>query len=183
MTETDLLNDALGLIGAVRVTGYTATVKDIAWAAGFLEGEGCFTPGGYGRKRGSSPWIGAAQVQREPLERLQKMFGGSISKPALRKDPKHQPCQTWVLSARRAAGLMMTIYPLMSPRRKGQIEHSLSCWKERPVERKYRTHCPLKHEYTEANTYTYRGSRSCRKCRNIKAKACHKADREALNGN
>lgn len=158
-----------------------ATIRDVVWTAGFLEGEGSFTPGGYGRKRGSSPWISAAQVQREPLERLQGFYGGSISRAIRDKRFNSQPCHTWVLSARRAAALMMTLYRLMSPRRQSQIRHSLACWKERPVERKFRTHCPYKHEYTKANTYIYKGSRTCRKCRNVKATACHKAKREAEN--
>lgn len=33
-----------------------------------------------------------------------------------------------------------------------------------------RTHCPQGHEYTEANTYMYRGSRSCRECHRERAR-------------
>lgn len=32
------------------------------------------------------------------------------------------------------------------------------------------THCPQGHEYTEGNTYTYRGSRTCRTCRRDRAR-------------
>lgn len=152
---------------------------DIAWTAGFLEGEGSFTPGGYGAKRGSCPWVSAAQVQAEPLERLKQFFGGSISWPKEVK-PKRQQCGHWVLSASRAAGLMMTLYLMMSPRRKSQIIHSLSIWKQRPVERKYRRHCPQGHAYDEQNTYLYNGSRTCRKCNRMRATACNRRKKEEI---
>jgi HNH endonuclease len=32
------------------------------------------------------------------------------------------------------------------------------------AERKARTHCPANHEYTEENTYWYKGTRHCKKC-------------------
>lgn len=50
---------------------------DLAWAAGFLDGEGSF----FVRKNGPrtfSPGIQAGQNHLEPLEKLQTMFGGSI---------------------------------------------------------------------------------------------------------
>jgi len=149
------------------------TIRDLAWAAGFLEGEGCFTPGGYGRKRGSCPWISAAQVQMIPLIRLQRMFGGSIGTAYRDKRFNCQPCHTWVLSASRAAALMMALYGLMSPRRQEQIKHSLALWKLRPVERRFRHHCLRGHAYDEANTYIYDGKRDCRKCRNMRARQSH----------
>lgn len=39
----------------------------LAWAAGFIEGEGSF-----------SNTVTAAQVQKEPIERLHALFGGRI---------------------------------------------------------------------------------------------------------
>ena len=54
---------------------------DLAWAAGFLDGDGhfCFTgPRKWGRGR---IVIGATQVRREPLERLQAILGGKIWGP------------------------------------------------------------------------------------------------------
>ena len=44
------------------------SVRNLAWAAGFLEGEA-----GFGRGL-----ISVGQVQRWPLEELQTMFGGRI---------------------------------------------------------------------------------------------------------
>ena len=55
---------------------------DLAWAAGFLDGEGCFQIGRYFDKRkGYQRYmarVGATQKRREPLDFLQRMFGGTI---------------------------------------------------------------------------------------------------------
>ena len=99
------------------------SLVDIGWAAGFLEGEGWF---GEGR----SPKIGAGQKDKEPLERLQKLFGGKIIirspiKGAFGKSSLYW----WVLDAYRSPQVMMTLYSLMSERRKTKIGEILSLWK------------------------------------------------------
>lgn len=50
------------------------TGEEVAWVAGFLEGEGYFI-----LKRGRL-FVGANQVNPEPLERLQELLGGYIYK-------------------------------------------------------------------------------------------------------
>jgi hypothetical protein len=100
---------------------------DLHWAAGFLEGEGWF--GG-----ATSPLtITACQKQLEPLERLKRIFGGAL----YLKRGKHfdYALNDWRVSGPRAAGLMMTLWPLMSPRRRGQIEAALAGWKLRKIRR------------------------------------------------
>lgn len=55
----------------------------VAWAAGFLDGEGHLGLGvNTGKYRG--PKITASQVRVDPLLRLQDLFGGSVSNPANR---------------------------------------------------------------------------------------------------
>lgn len=104
---------------------------DIAWAAGFLEGEGSF--GRYSRGN-SCLRIRASQVELEPLERLQKLFGGHINSLPVRhpngRIEKCQPISEWFLSGHRAAALMMTIYKFMSPRRQNKIKELLDHWKQ-----------------------------------------------------
>src|SRR5437879_9281337 len=91
-------------------------IVDIAWAAGFLEGEGSFlaqTP--------NNPKVTCPQVQREPLQRLQQLFGGKLHtrKAAYRETRK--TITLWVLCGQPAIRLMMTIYCLMSKARKKKI--------------------------------------------------------------
>lgn len=52
---------------------------DCAWAAGFLDGEGCFTITVHKKGRNFIPGIIAGQVYGEPLEKLHGLFGGSIT--------------------------------------------------------------------------------------------------------
>lgn len=100
------------------------TVPQIAWAAGFLEGEGSF--GCYG----GTPRVTAAQVQKEPLDRLAMMFGGRMwLKPAGNGFRNKKPIWTWVLNKQRSAEVMMTLYTFMSPKRQDEIEKSLGAWK------------------------------------------------------
>lgn len=134
----------------------------LSWAAGFIEGEGSFSGGK----------VTAAQVQKEPVERLQAMLGGKLS----HRQPKGhgaQPIWIWSLTARRSIEVMMTLYVLMSPRRQQQIEVCLAVWKAQ--KRILKSHasriCGNGHALEEENIYiTPGGHRKCRQCRiDIKA--------------
>jgi hypothetical protein len=60
---------------------YTDT--DFAWAAGFLDGEGCFRVVSHPAPSGVIAWrihLSAGQKKIEPLLKLQRMFGGAIRK-------------------------------------------------------------------------------------------------------
>lgn len=67
----------------------------------------------------------AAQVNREPLERLLSLFGGNIyTKKRVR--PREQQLYTWAVTGSRARGLMMTMYVLLSQRRRAQVLTALT---------------------------------------------------------
>lgn len=100
----------------------TIKLIDIAWAAGFLEGEGSFS---YAK---TTPRVEAPQNQVEPLLRLQKLFGGAIYKSS--PTAKNNKISTWSICGKPAAGVMMALWVLMSPWRKVQIEYALSEWKK-----------------------------------------------------
>lgn len=130
-------------------------MTDLHWIAGFLEGEGSFTPH-HGAIR-----ISAAQVQREPLDRLQAIMGGKIyfkdnSERRRRGVVMSSDIFRYQLSGSEAAGWMMTLWSLMSPRRREQIEAALLCWKsKRPsgnVSRRIINKCVIGHEMTPENT-------------------------------
>lgn len=97
------------------VADHLVTVVDLAWAAGFIEGEGSYSTSGV---RGY-PSVQATQVQAEPLERLRSMLGGRVF------HGKTRNIWTWRVNGTRARGVMLTLWPMMSPRRRLQIERVL----------------------------------------------------------
>lgn len=89
---------------------------DLAWAAGFFEGEGSFDADGRAGR------IGVPQVNREPVERLLRLFGGTIYQ---RQPERGNLINTWMVRGPKARHLMEQVYPLMSQRRQRQIENAL----------------------------------------------------------
>lgn len=145
------------------------TPGTIHWAAGFLEGEGHF------RFTGSTPQIRATQVQREPLEALERAFGGAIYR--LKRPAPRQDAWVWVLAGAPAAGVMMTVFPLMWSKRSREIALSLAAWRQRPAPWKYRTTCSRGHPFDKTNTYRHGRNRHCRACGAERAKGYRDAAR------
>lgn len=85
-------------------------VNDIAWAAGFLDGEATF-------RFKSSYEIRCPQVNQEPLYRLQVLFGGSIKTT---KKISH-----WTLYGESAVELIRIILPILSQNRQEQIQQTV----------------------------------------------------------
>ena len=100
------------------------SVNDIHWAAGFLEGEGTF--GFYVRK----PVASAEQVQKEPIDRLKKIFGGSLRIRITKRKSNEQDRFVWTAHGGRAIGVMLTLFCLMSLKRKTQIKKALYKWRD-----------------------------------------------------
>lgn len=95
-------------------------VADVAWAAGFIEGEGSVR-----EKRNLS--LRVTQVNAEPLEKLQRMFGGTLYTIPLRKHYQQQ--WQWQACGNECAACVMIIYSFMSLRWKLRIERALAMWK------------------------------------------------------
>jgi hypothetical protein len=139
----------------------TVRTHDLFWAAGFMEGEGSF------QNQRNNISLSAVQVQREPLERLHSLFGGTIC-ACKKRGEKCSDFFKWQVTGTPAAGLAMTLFSLMSPRRKDQIEAALTKWRHAPLANGKRTVCARGHTFDDANTYrTPKGYRACRACRNV----------------
>jgi hypothetical protein len=121
------------LIAIAPRIGPPLKVHDLYWAAGFLEGEGWF--GWLSQKKGK-PAITCPQVQREPLDRLVRIFGANVYlRKGQRRIGKYEingSMWCWQTSGRKAAAIMMTLYCLMSPKRQKQIHSTLEKWKANP---------------------------------------------------
>ena len=69
----------------------------IPWAAGIIEGEGCFEIS----KKDRHCRITVAMTDLDILTRLQAMFGGTII-PLKRYEDHHKPCWKWRIGKRPA---------------------------------------------------------------------------------
>jgi hypothetical protein len=109
-----------GKLGQVRRATVKAsvrpTLRDLSWAAGFLEGEGCF------RVASNTETVGAPQLNREPLARLQSLFGGRLK---LRQKPDGRTIYEWRVSGSRARGVMMTLYVMLSAMKRSDVRGNL----------------------------------------------------------
>lgn len=95
-----------------RASSATRSLEHV-WAAGFLEGEGFFQKG---------RWVmGAGQVNKEPLERLQSLFGGKIYHR--KQDPKvRRDWWGWELVGKQnVLDASAAILPFLSEDRKQRI--------------------------------------------------------------
>lgn len=143
-------------------------LRELYWAAGFLEGEGCFSRGT--PKQPSGIQIRACQVNPEPLVRLQKCLGGAINGPHRGHRINQSPIYDLAAYSMRAAALMMTLFCLMSQKRQGQMRIAIEGWRKTKPRQDKRKFCPHGHPYDEANTVyrlTNGGkylSRGCREC-------------------
>jgi len=140
--------------------GRRVSIVDIAWAAGFIEGEGSFTA------HAAAITISAVQVELGPLLRLRDLFCGSIRQYQNRSPGRHQPYNKWALHGSPAVAVAFTLFPFMSAKRRQQIHRMVAMWKGRPGRNNsLKTHCPRGHEYIESNLYRDRkGSRLCKQC-------------------
>src|SRR5206468_2712080 len=96
-----------------RATRIPVDPVELAWAAGFLEGEGCFSVSQ------RSQMIQATQKNRQPLEVLVALFGGSLIEFE-RSFTVYEKRRyfLWRVSGSRARGIMMTLYLAMSQKRR-----------------------------------------------------------------
>lgn len=148
------------------------TPRDLGWIAGFLEGEGSFLLVTGTR----CLHVTASQVQREPLDRLMAMLGGTmLLRP---REGNSSPIWRWQLAGVAAAGLAMTVYPMMSPRRREQILRCLAVWKSAPARIKW--FCKRGHDLRITAGYAWekrfgRKGRFCRICANARRQGYRRA--------
>lgn len=149
---------------AKRMIAMSIGIKNIAWLAGLLEGEGTFR---MWRNAGSaykgSISLALQMSDRDIVARAAELLGVKIWGP---HGPYGQSkLQTWQCAAMgsKAAGWMMTLYPLMGSRRKLKFNELLNIWKSQRVvidgrmanchpDRKHSHHgmckpCARKHRY------------------------------------
>ena len=108
--------------------------QDIAWVAGLLEGEGCFSNRA-NQKNGTNNQIRIAleMTDEDVIRRAAKILHGNVMGPYVRKSTHgsgfDKPMYRADWAGSRAAGIMMTVYSFMGNRRQERIKEILNLWK------------------------------------------------------
>lgn len=86
---------------------------DLAWAAGFIDGEGCIQLVRSGRgMRAHVLRVSVPQVHRAPLDRLAAMFGGGVHAKQT-TNPRHRQQHVWEITSHHAASMLRAIRPYL----------------------------------------------------------------------
>lgn len=91
----------------------SAGPHDIIWAAGIFEGEG------HARRAPTTEQVIIGQKDRWLCDRLRALFGGNVHyRP-------RDDAFVWIATGARARGFLMSIYQMLSPRKRAQIRETL----------------------------------------------------------
>lgn len=100
---------------------------EIAWAAGFFEGEG--TVGVYSTgNKGYPTWLlttTVSQVDGSPMKRFMDIVGIGRLRLLARRGPKWRPVWRWEADAAKAADVLAMIYPYLSGVKREQARLAL----------------------------------------------------------
>lgn len=105
---------------------YMSLTHEVAWAAGFFDGEGYVTiQHGYTKAKNGVKYprhtlrIGINHVAIEPLLEMQRLFGGQIEKQKLESvHGNRKPRHRWVLNCSNAAEFLKRIMPYLKNKTK-----------------------------------------------------------------
>ena len=114
------------------------TVRELAWAAGLIEGEGNFGV----RRRGNSISlvVQVSMTDYDVLLKLQEILGGQVTGPYIHREGNIKP--NWHISrACRAAAVGMTLYTFFGERRQQQVRTMLDAWHEQRGHPSKRGYC------------------------------------------
>lgn len=156
----------------------------LAWAAGFLDGEGHFgfqTSKSKNCDRGSLV-IEARQVRREPLDKLSEIFGGNITGPYSNKGQGYYSWHT--TAAEKVKFIIDSIWPWLTEPKREQAGEALKAFdnrrpskipivsqellKERRRGKPVSEACPHGHERNPETIYVNpSGSIGCKTCRRL----------------
>ncbi len=142
--------------------------SDIAWAAGFFEGEGTVV---YGNKNlGAHIKVQATQCYLEPLERMQSIFGGNLYGPYEGKKDNWSQHWKWEIGKLDdVAHFIWSVSHWLSERRLVQALDRLE-WALNKRELIQSTCKNNLHEMTEENKLYRKDHILCRQCKRDKEK-------------
>jgi hypothetical protein len=95
---------------------------DVAWAAGFYEGEGTITCGSGGKNRPNAAWrMSVSQIHEEPIKRFHRIVGVGY-RGGWRSSSSGRLAYVWAAAAENDIWHVITLlWPHLSERRRDQI--------------------------------------------------------------
>jgi hypothetical protein len=102
-------------------------LRELYWLAGLIEGEGAI-------KWNKTPNVSLHMTDRDTIERAATALGTKVKGPYVPDKLKPHLKLTWVTEVygQRAAGWIMTLYPLLQSRRRQQCRAVIDKWKSAP---------------------------------------------------
>jgi hypothetical protein len=147
---------------------------DVHWLAGLLEGEACFTSA-----QSKSPVIQVSMTDRDVIERVGVLLGAKTT-PRTEGHARHKRQWRTGVYGNRAAGWMMTLYPLLGVRRRKRIRQVLALWGTYTAHQRDREFCKNGHrlagdnvlaaQWTDSKGVVHKKARRCRICFNLYVK-------------
>jgi hypothetical protein len=87
--------------------------QDLAYLAGYLDGEGCLWASCTNDGKSCRVGITVANTHRPTIEWLQKTFGGKIGKSRAPRKINHRTCHVWVINSQEAIELCSWVVPYL----------------------------------------------------------------------
>lgn len=146
---------------------------EVAWAAGFFDGEGWTTT--IRRQNGRYLHLGIGQKECTTLERFVLAVGdGKIYGPYDKGCPMYEVR----VYGRKAKAVIETLWPYLSEPKRKQAQAALEATTgigDTGLASRRKTHCPQGHPYDEVNTLRWKGQRLCKTCRALRAHLYYEA--------
>ena len=114
------------------------TTRDIAWAAGLFEGEGCFgipKERSYGPQTKARPRLLLSSTDEDVVRRFHAIVGvGRVSGPRRHKGkPHHKPFFTWITGSFEGMQAVTALFwSFLGERRRGKAADLLAFLRDRP---------------------------------------------------
>lgn len=108
--------------------------EQVTWAAGLIEGEGCFT-----LHSKNHPYFLLDMCDKDVLERFKEVFPyTNLRGPYFhKKRPENKPRYRVDAFGPKAYAIMVAVYPFLHSRRKAKIEELLVLYKQFPDDNLY----------------------------------------------
>lgn len=111
----------------------TGKATDLAWAAGFFDGEGCFSTH-LQKNRGKSFRITIVQVDREVLDKFHQIVQvGNVTGPYSPPSHRGQPYYLYRVQGRAVIDAAKVMWPYLGTLKRSQFRKAVALWRSKSI--------------------------------------------------